>query len=118
MKKVINWLLRWDLVWSAPLAFAAFILFSYVGEAIFGLGFGGYDPALYQAAIYAIGIAVLFNGATWIGMYINWRSIYKYYLKGARDDFNSLKPWQRIALLLLAYWLYFVVLLIVFLKLV
>jgi len=118
MRKIIKWLLRWDVVWSAPLAFIVFIAFAHLGECVFGLGFGGYDPALYQAAIYAGGVIVLFNGIIWFGMYMNWRSLYRYYLNDAIVDFQNLQPWLKISLLILSYWLYFSVLLIVFLKLV
>jgi hypothetical protein len=118
MKKLIKWLQQWDVVWSAPIAFMVFIAFAYIGESIFGLGFGGYDPALYQAAIYAGGVIILFNGIIWTGMYMNWRSLYRYYLDDAITDFKQLQPWQKISLLLASYWLYFFVLLKVFLKLV
>jgi hypothetical protein len=113
-----RFLQRWDVLWSAPLAFLAFIAFAVVGEQVFGFGFGGYDPSIYQAAIYAAGIVVLFNGVILIGLNMNWRTFYSYYITDSKNDFKNLPSWLKIGLLLLQYWLYFCVLMIVFLKLV
>jgi Na+-driven multidrug efflux pump len=99
MKKVINWLSRWDVVWSAPLSFLAFIGFAYAMQILFGESFGSYDPAMYQAAIYAIGIMILFNGSTLIALWFNWRGLYRYYLHKSKQDFENLESWQKILFL-------------------
>lgn len=118
MKKALLWLSKWDVVWSAPLAFVAFVAFAFVGESIFGISFGGYDPSIYQAAIYAAGITILFNGVIWVGMWFNWRSIYRYYLSEAINDFQNLHAWQRLAILFASYWFYFLFLYLVWQRLV
>jgi len=118
IKKIIRWLTQWDVVWSAPLAFVAFIAFAFIMQPLFGDSFGSYDPAMYQAAIYAVGVMILFNGAIWLWLWFNFREIYRYYLGQAIDDFNSLKPWQKIFILLAQYWLCAFALILVWLSLV
>jgi len=118
MKKILHWLEKWDVVWSAPLAFVAFIAFAWFIQPLFGDSFGSYDPAMYQAAIYAVGVTILFNGAIWAGMWFNWRALYRYYLSKAIEDFQKLESWQRLLIVFAFYWLYFFALLLVWGKLV
>lgn len=118
IKKIFYWLQKWDVMWSAPLAFVAFIAFALIAQLVFGESFGSYDPSMYQAAIYAIGISVLFNGTIFLGLWFNWRKIYNYYLTDSKKDFEKLEAWQRLFILFVSYWLYFLALLLVWLKLV
>lgn len=101
IKRITYWLQKWDVVWSGPLSFIAFIAFAWFMQSLFGESFGSYDPAMYQAAIYAIGIMVLFNGSVLASFWFNWRVLYKYYLVSAKNDFEDLQAWQRLAILFL-----------------
>jgi hypothetical protein len=122
MKKIKFYLQLWDFVWSVPLAIFTFLLFSLFGHLIFGDGFAGYDPAFIQAAIYAGLILVIGNGVVWIGIYFNWRKIFRYHsghwstrkednhtfwFNKSKIDFDNITPIQRICVTLFLYCFYF-----------
>jgi len=116
--KTLRWLTINDYLWSVPLTFAAFLLFGKFGESVFGESFASYDPSFWQASLYAIGITVLFNGAAFLGLWFNFRSLYFYYLHDARTDFNSLSKLQKIFIALGTYLFFMIFFLILWLKLV
>lgn len=118
MKNLLKWLQQWDVVWSAPLVVLMFVGIAYMGEAIFGFGFGSYDPSIWQAVVMASGIIVILNGAVWLGLYLNWRKVYFYYKDQSKKDFDNLAPWQRLLILIGLYCFYVCAMLFAFHKLV
>jgi len=133
----------WDGIWSVPIAFSLFIFVAIIGQQLFGVGVGFYDPSFWQAALLAAGELIFFNIIVFLGLYFNFRHVWRYY-KGehsnyakdkaqyrrtgyltvhdaqeeifnkSKDDFNFLKPWQRILVLLFLYCFYIAVLVILY----
>lgn len=100
-----------------------FVLLAYLGQYIFGAAVGFYDPAFWQAALLAAGEVILFNLVIWLGLYFNFRGVFRYYVgevKGdkvvnlSKEDFGRLEPWQRISVLLFLYSFYLVVLVVLY----
>jgi hypothetical protein len=119
MKKFKVLLQLWDGIWSIPLAMFSFLFVGVALQYFFtdpndpqgGPGF--YDPSFLQAAFYGAAMLVFINFVAWMGIYFNFRGLFRYY-KGtknadgtvtnlSKEDFKALKPWQRIVLLLFLY---------------
>ncbi len=107
IKHIKTWLQLWDGVWSIPLAIAAFVSLGIAGQLVFGEGFAFYDPSIVQAGFLAAALLILFNLVTWLGLWFNFRTVFKYYRIYSKQDFKKLQPWQRIASLLFLYIFYF-----------
>ncbi|WP_109301012.1 hypothetical protein [Aquimarina sp. AU474] len=119
MKKLRFLIQLWDGIWSVPIAFSLFIFIAILGQKIFGSGVGFYDPAFWQAALLAAGELIFFNLIVFLGLYFNFRHIWKYYkgeknenqlINKSKEDFNNIKPWQRLVLLLFLYCFYTLIL--------
>jgi len=52
--KIGKFLMEYDFLWSVPSIFTIFVLFPYLGEALFGDGFAFYPPSFFHAGIYAV----------------------------------------------------------------
>lgn len=102
-KKILRKLMQFDFVWSVPLAFASFVAYGIFGELFFGEGFGFYDPSFFQAALYATLVTILFNGATLMGVLINFNGAYNYYLYKSKTEFEGLPPIQKMLIFLGLY---------------
>jgi NADH:ubiquinone oxidoreductase subunit H len=116
--KLWKWLQLWDGVWSVPLAFVLFVLAGIAGASFFGDGFGWYDPSVFQAAMIAGAVLVFVNITAWLGIYMNFRAVYRYYKNDSVTDFKQLKVWQRLLVLGLLYACYIIAAIVLFLKLV
>jgi len=124
MKRLKRFLSIWDGLWSFPVAFIIFLGFGFLGQLIFGVNFGFYDPSFFQAALMAGGVFVLFNFLAWFGLYFNFRSVFKYFSgektdegsfsNKSKEDAKQLTPWQRIVLSLFMYCFFIVVLVVIF----
>jgi uncharacterized membrane protein len=117
MKKIKHYLQLWDGIWSIPLAFTLFVLTGLAGQAYFGLGFAAYDPAIFQAALVAAGLLVFFNAIVWLGMYMNFRQLYRFYRDHSTHAFNTLTPCQKLCVLSAVYAGYLLALLLLTLHL-
>lgn len=103
IKSISYFLLKWDGLWSVPLMLFVFVVAQTIGSLLYGDAFAPYDPALLQAGLAALILVGAFNMAVWLGMYFNFRAIYKYYLAESSIDFKNLSGWQKITFLFLAY---------------
>jgi hypothetical protein len=110
MDKIKKFLFQFDFIWSIPVAFLGFVAFPYLGEYLFGHGFGFYPPEFFHAGLYAGLVIVLFNSITQMGIYFNFPEIYEYYL-GA--GFENLPTWQKAVIFLFVYSFYYASLLAV-----
>jgi hypothetical protein len=110
----------WDGIWSILVGALIFFVVGSLIQVVFtnpadpqgAPGF--YDPSFIQAAAYASFIQVCVNTAVLLGMYFNFRGVWRY-LYGNKDreghsvenqsksDFKTLKAWQKIVLSLSLY---------------
>lgn len=118
IKKLIRWLLLWDALWSWAIAFGAFMFGGLVLQGLFSDGdetsVGLYDPSFWQAALYSIGLTVMFSGAALVGQWINFKGYWKYiYSKNStiKNDFTQLTPWQKFFSSHFSYYFYILVML-------
>jgi hypothetical protein len=120
LSKLKKHLQLWDGLWSILLGAVIFFVCGWIVQLFFtnpndpqgSPGF--YDPSFIQAAAYASFIQVCVNTAVLLGMYFNFRGVWRY-LYGSKDkagnalenaskkDFNSLQPWQKIVCSLSLY---------------
>lgn len=119
MKKLKHWLLLYDGIWSIPLALLMFVLCGTVIQWFFADPLypentpGFYDPSFIQAAFFASAMLVFVNFAAWLGLYFNFRGVWRYYagkfnpdntmVNESKTDFLKLKSWQKISLLVFLY---------------
>lgn len=107
MKKIIDFLFRWDGIWSAPLLLFLFVAFGSFSVDFFGQGVATYDPGIVQVILLASAFLVAINFTTWLGIRFNFPEIYQYYTKDFKTDLKDLQPWQRIAILFALYFFLF-----------
>jgi hypothetical protein len=132
-KKLKFHLQLWDGIWSVPLAMLAF-LGAGIGLQLFFTdpsdpqgGPGFYDPSFIQASIYGAALLVFMNLVAWLGIYFNFRGLWRYFYGTrtpdgtvtnlSKEDFKNLKPWQRLGLLLFIYLFFMVALLLLITRL-
>jgi hypothetical protein len=123
MKKIIKHLMLWDVIWAPLLGFAGFVAVGMGIQMLYateeGSAASSYDPAFFQAAVYAAGVMVLFSGAALAGMWVNARGLWKYLFRGLwKPDFRQLTPLQRMLVALSPYWIYIATMIIIWSKLV
>ena len=118
IKKVLHLVRLWDGFWSIPLAFIAFLLCEYVGRWFFGNGFGAYDPSTFQAAMMAAVILIFGNTVVQFALKFNFPSLWSVYHDPESEAFKKLEPWQKQFLTVFMYCFFFVLLILLFLKLV
>jgi hypothetical protein len=109
----------WDGIWSIPLAIVAVVgigfgiqLF-YTDPTDMGQNAPGFwDPVFFQTMFYVAAIQVFVNFIVWLGMYFNFRGLFRYFkgvkqansvVNKSKEDFLNLKAWQRLVLLLFVY---------------
>lgn len=107
MKKIIEFLFRWDGIWSAPLLLFLFVAFGAFSVDFFGQGIATYDPGIVQALLLASAFLVAINFTTWLGIRFNFPEVYSYYINSFKSDIGNLQLWQRITILLAIYFFLF-----------
>lgn len=117
-KKLKYFLSLLDFIWSVPLAYIFFIVYGIVGEHFFGEGFGFYDPSFFQAALYAVLTLVLFNGVAFVGLWFNFRTVFRYYTTQSKKDYESLSPLQKIGIFFGIWGFFILILFFIWLKIV
>ena len=119
LRKTRFFLQLWQGFWAAPLAMLLFIAVGYLLQNIFtnpddpqgGPGF--YDPSFLQKVFYVTAIQVFMDFCIWIGIYFNFRGVWRFYVgkkqqdgtvrNESKEEFEKLLPWQKIAVLLFIY---------------
>lgn len=112
-----KFLMRWDGFWSVPAAIILFVVVGLIGQDLFGRGFGFYDPAFWQAGFIASGLVILFNFATMIGIKFNFTTVFEYYTNQFKNEFPTLKPWQKISIMFGLYCFYMLAMVLLYMKL-
>ncbi len=118
-KRLKFFLQLWDGIWSVPIALSLFLIIGVIIQAFYtdGLDTGGgpgfYDPSFIQAAFYVSAMMVFSNFMVWLGIYFNFRGIFRYFIgkkneegvvvNQSKEDFKKLQPWQRIGILFFLY---------------
>jgi hypothetical protein len=123
MKKLKHFLSLWDGVWSIPLSIFIFFAIGFIGQSFFGQVVGFYDPSIWQTVFLAIGIMLAFNFAAWLGLWFNFRGVFRYFVgqkkedgsitNRSKEDAKNLTPWQRLLISLLLYLFYMLLLVLV-----
>lgn len=105
MKSLSRFLKIWDGIWSVPIAIVVFIL---VGNGIihfFGPEAGSMLPVFIQRLFYAALCMVMANFITLFGMYMNFRRVFRFYLKDA-SAWENLPPTLKTKIVLGVYFGY------------
>lgn len=119
LKKFKFYLQLYDAIWSFPLAVAAFIIVGlflqshFVSPSDGHSASGFYDPIFLQVAFYASCIQVFVNFTVWLGMYFNFRGLWRYIIghvstngevkNDSKSDFLNITSWQRLSLSLFVF---------------
>ena len=115
---MLRHLALWDVIWAPAIGFIGFVVAGIGIQWLYATEEGSaastYDPAFFQAAVYAAGVMVLFSGTSLLGMWMNARGLWKYLYRGQwKNDFQSVSPMQRLMIALTPYWLYIAVMIII-----
>jgi hypothetical protein len=113
LKKIGYFLSQWDGLWSLPIAILVFVTAALFGQQLFGVWFVPMPLDDLHAALEAAIIVIAANTVTQLGLWFNFRSLYRYYLTESKTEFKQLPSWQKISLLLFIYVFFFVAFLIV-----
>jgi len=116
MAKLSKLLTLWDGFWSVPLAFTAFLAFEDLGRLVFGVGFGAYDPAVFQAALIAAVIVIFTNLIVQLALKFNFPALWQVYHVSFAQVFTGLTSLHKIVLTIFMYCFFFVLFILVFLK--
>lgn len=103
--KFIHFLKVWDFVWSGPLGICIFIALSYLFVALWGPEVGVIEVAHLQRLFYVSLCMVMCNFITLMGMYMNFRKIFKSYLHD--DIWCKLTNEKKIMYITIYYFGYF-----------
>jgi hypothetical protein len=116
-KKLKFYLQHLDFVWSLPLAWGVTMFLWYFSDSLFGT-IGRFDPAFIFPIFHAMAIMTAANAIAIGALYFNFRGAYVYIFGYCKDgtwinpsklDFQLLKPWQKIFIVLFLYFIYFLV---------
>lgn len=67
---------------------------------------GAFDAGVLHIIVFSLTATVAFSFFAWIGMKLNFGSVFDYAQKGFLKDFETLRPWQKTKILLLVYFGY------------
>lgn len=107
LKKIKQFLIMWDGVWSVPVAIFIFLA---VGQAIvswFGPEAGMMLPVYMQRLFYAALCMVIANFVVLFGLYMNFRGWFNWYDTSITQTFTELPAKTKIILFLVMYGFYF-----------
>lgn len=107
MKKLFDFLFRWDGLWSVPLLILGFIAFGIFSVDFFGEGVSTYDPGILQSLFLASAFIVAINLLTWLGIRFNFPDLFEYMTGTFHEDFYNLAPWQRVLISFAVYFFLF-----------
>ena len=98
-----NLLYKWPEIYSAPLAVAIWYwsvkFFRWIDPMSKPWSFDE-----LQRIIFALVALAVLSGGVFVGIKLNWPSVYKYYdLDQFEKDFKSLAPWQRVVITISMY---------------
>lgn len=133
LKKIWFYLQLVDGIWSVPLGFFLFFMCGYVLSFIFGYTTGFYDPSFIQPLFLAATIVIGASNVAVGGLYFTFRGLYrylygqrrtdretgeKYIVNYSKNEWKTLKPWQRYFVTLSVFFFYVAATIVIYLKLV
>jgi hypothetical protein len=115
LKSILNRIQLWDFVWSFPLSMLLFYGYGYIQEEAFNDPM--YSTEWIHKTMLTTVIMILMNGFIQLGMWFNFRGIYKYFYSKTstvRDDYKLLPTWLKVYSFLFIYFLQFLVFVLIF----
>jgi hypothetical protein len=85
----------------------AFLGLAYFGHQLFGDWFAPMPAEDLHILVEAALILVAANTLAFLGLYFNFRGLWRFWLNDSKNAFNTLLPWQKIAVTLLLYFFFF-----------
>ncbi len=92
----------WPDVFGLPLALLVFILSPFVLRSIDSSA-GAYDIGILQILLFGAMAMLALNSLVWLGIKLNFQPLFTYYTTLFAFDFLTLKPLQKICVLLSVY---------------
>lgn len=126
LRKIGLKLAMFDALWSFPLTMVAFVALGALLQH-FDLAAGAYDIAFFQPLLIAVGVVVGAANAAVLGKWFNFRGLFRFmygtekrgqYSNPSKEEWKNLTSWQKFALSLAVYFLYFFAVIMVYLNLV
>jgi RsiW-degrading membrane proteinase PrsW (M82 family) len=114
-KEIVRRIQLWDFFWSFPLSMLLFYGYGYIQEIAFNDPM--YSTEWIHKTMLATVIMILANGFIQLGMWFNFRGIYKYFYSktsSIRDDYKQLPIWIKVYTFLFIYFLQFLVFILIF----
>lgn len=119
-------------LWSVPLMFFAYYMVGLLLAALFGYGTGAYDPAFIQPLFLAGAVVLGIANFALLILFFTFKGLYRYLygkkVKGAaeglkftnksKEDWEGLTIWQKFILAFSVFFLFFVAVTLVYLKMV
>lgn len=114
-KKIFKRIQLWDFAWSFPLSMLLFYGYGYIQELAFNDPM--YSTEWIHKTMLTTVIMILMNGFIQLGMWFNFRGIYKYFYSSESDirtDFKQMTPWLKVFSFIFIYFLQFLVFVLIF----
>lgn len=126
MKKIKYLFQKLDAIWSAPLAFAVFVLLTIFFAVLFGPSAGLYDPGDILPVFISCAVVIIATNAAVMGMKFTFRGLHRY-LYGEKDkdgnlvnyskqDWLGLSPFQRYCFAFGAFALFIISILVIYIQ--
>lgn len=124
LKKLGRFLEIYDWVWSIPLSIFVYWGFGFFFGAVMGMSVGTFDLSFVQPLFLAVTVV---TGASVASIYIlrfHWKALYRFIYSSKLTDpnlssvasFRMLQPWQKILVTSLFYFIFFVAVVAVYLR--
>ena len=128
MKKLKFFLQHVHSIWSVPLMFFVYYLVGILLVSLFGYGTGSYDPAFIQPLFLAGAVVLGIANFALLILFFTFKGLYRYLygtknakedvVNKSKDDWQTLSVWQRFILAFSVFFLFFVAVALVYLKMV
>jgi hypothetical protein len=102
IKKLIAFVKVWPEVWSLPASVITWLMWPFIIARLDPRA-GTFDNGVLQVALLAALLVAIINGLVFFGIKINWPGFHHYYKYDLRNEFITLKTWQRILIFLGLY---------------
>jgi hypothetical protein len=128
MKKIKYLLQQFDAIWSLPLAFFSFWTVGVLMVKMFGYTTAIYDMSFIQPLFLAVTVVVGVSTFSTLGLYFSFRGIYTYLygyknsqkkvINKSKEAWEKLAPLSQIIISFTIYFLHFLSIVTVYLKLI